>query len=656
MTAPATLHAAPTIAPQPAARPIAPAVAARIDRCVEQLADPDANVRERAAASLVEIGWTARPAVKAAAASANVQRRSLARSVLAKLPLHAPGDPRDIRDALRSYQSADPKARARIALSLLANDNPESTAATLRILQEETDDAVLFPVVLGLPEAFAKHPEAFGQPRAGFDLDAPLPAAIRFWLAQAMLADGSAEGTRVGLEHYQRVLDALVSIPQSATPAVMRIANRLCAQAKDDPTREIAIRRQVAMLTPAAERSDGFAANGQPRSLAALNQLLQQHLGVADPTPAGDTIAQTPPLTHAVVRYLATRIRLNRIDDVRDDLDSMGVDPAHPTVALMLALLDRPRQLAAGDVVPDELVPLVDAIDDDTLCKVLTALHAHAGQTVLVEAISRRAMKRYDEQLAGPARGVKRQVTTELRRMRMGLVRLAIARDTGDAAARADAMQAAKTVVLVPSEGPQDPWESAFARGATDVLAYRFIDDVRSADANDDPAALALALDSLARISPLASGATLDAVYVLETHGRVAEADEVFGEHLDQARAAVDANPESPTTNNSIAWLCARAGRDLERAYQYAVRANALTPGMASLMDTQAEAAFRTNRVAEAVRLETAAYAQLRSPENMEGMGDDKFIETQLARFRAGLKPGDATRSLPSEHWFEVFE
>ncbi len=133
---------------------------------------------------------------------------------------------------------------------------------------------------------------------------------------------------------------------------------------------------------------------------------------------------------------------------------------------------------------------------------------------------------------------------------------------------------------------------------------------------------------------------------MLDEQGRRGEADALIdkvaeeeGMLLQQRRRNDESMRNAASSHNTIAWLLGRSGRRLEDARKHGRAAVKIEPRNAAFLDTLAEAEFRLGNAGEAIRLETRALFLLENSET-------EFMQQQLVRFRAGLKPGDSDRAL----------
>lgn len=120
-------------------------------------------------------------------------------------------------------------------------------------------------------------------------------------------------------------------------------------------------------------------------------------------------------------------------------------------------------------------------------------------------------------------------------------------------------------------------------------------------------------------------------VPALEQVGHPREAAELFEAVAASLREICADFPDSGHHCNSLAWMSARCGRDLDSALKHATRAVELAPKNASYRDTLAEVQFRLGNAKDAMRLEEECLLQ--------DPGNRHFLD-QRARFQAAANEG----------------
>ena len=112
----------------------------------------------------------------------------------------------------------------------------------------------------------------------------------------------------------------------------------------------------------------------------------------------------------------------------------------------------------------------------------------------------------------------------------------------------------------------------------------------------------------------------------LRKHGAADEAEALYRRMLERHEALCRDFPNSGTYHNDLAWLAANLDRDLDKALAHALRAVAIEPQSAGILDTLAEVQFRRGDRAEAVRLAKRC---------LEMDPEGEHYKKQLARFEA---------------------
>jgi hypothetical protein len=341
------------------------------------------------------------------------------------------------------------------------------------------------------------------------------------------------------------------------------------------------------------------------------------------------------------------------LEGFQDDLRSLGV-PAEASIGTLIAAAieapplkarqpnpSRPERARADDAaaiaaVPPAVWEALDALKPEEAVSGIEIVRA-GGAVELARAMAQRLAVMNDDMSDGLR-------TARLARLLMAQAPL----DPTPEQRRAAASQL-RRCLYGPTELMREARAAREAAGMMNIwaadhfVAQRLL-DVRRATHRHDAAAANAVLDQIAALSIGESTLAIDAIYLLEQHGRIAEADEIYAEYLDDAEAAMETTPDNASAMNRVAWFCARTGRNLERAHQLALTATRLSPRNAALQDTFAEAAFRMGHEREALAAETSA---------QRSRPDYEFMIRQVDRFKAGLAAGDADRALRSEAWDE---
>jgi tetratricopeptide (TPR) repeat protein len=556
---------------------------------IESLGDASEPVRDEAYARLFTAGRSARVALLARVDDPSPTRRKLARQLLKELPLFDDSEPASLRTWLSRFQSAEAIDRPAVALQIARA--PDGLAAATRLVFESTDDELVWSMLSGLDPA--DRVRIAGQGRA----DGYVPTTAPQWFLIGDVATSAAQR----LEAFQRSFDKASAPPPEALQAMSRIANALCADARNrgDTARELAVRRDVALLMPASK--DGLSL---PASV-----------------------------------YLETRLQLRSAEGLEDDLLTLDLSSASAEMALVKAILSAsPEPMNKMPTllrdVPAPIVAAADALKPQQLIGMLELL-GRAGDVGLADALASR--------LISQLRGV-RDPSVKVLVTRAIALRYMLAEESqaGPIARLQDFVRQLPPVIL--GDGLDEEGLEPLA-GYVGFCKWQ-MEAVRRAVFVDDRPRVEWLLDRLMYVPITSSKLAIDAIYVFEMFGRLEAADEVYAECSSLMQAQLDAFPNNSSLLNRIAWFSARTGRDLDNAYGWARRALAIEPRSPAITDTFAEAAFRVGKVEEAVAAERRALA---------GRPGDPFMTNQLRRFESGLRPGDAERPLFSEDWNEPF-
>ena len=125
-------------------------------------------------------------------------------------------------------------------------------------------------------------------------------------------------------------------------------------------------------------------------------------------------------------------------------------------------------------------------------------------------------------------------------------------------------------------------------------------------------------------------------VPMLDKAGRKKEATELFKKYLEVQEKLCAAYPKFSGGHNAVAWLSACCRRNLDSAHEHALKAVALTPDNAGVLDTLAEVEFQRGDKNAALATEKKAAA----------------LEPKRAYFRKQLKriaAGNPAADRPSE-------
>jgi tetratricopeptide (TPR) repeat protein len=121
----------------------------------------------------------------------------------------------------------------------------------------------------------------------------------------------------------------------------------------------------------------------------------------------------------------------------------------------------------------------------------------------------------------------------------------------------------------------------------------------------------------------------LDLVPDLEKHGMREDADRIFSKVLAVHEKVLAEHPRAAGHHNSLAWACARTGRELKKARAHAEKAVELEPDEPAYVDTLAEVFRRSGDMNRSLEL-------MRRAVKLSGGG--KFYRERLEEFEREAK------------------
>jgi len=126
--------------------------------------------------------------------------------------------------------------------------------------------------------------------------------------------------------------------------------------------------------------------------------------------------------------------------------------------------------------------------------------------------------------------------------------------------------------------------------------------------------------------SQRANTSVLEDLYpLLVEAGKKKEADAFYEKFNKTGTAAVELFPNSPSDLNSLAWLKARCGKDLDKALEMSLRSNKLRKGSYAYIDTLAEVYFQLGQRDKAIE---------NSERAVKLSSGDYLLHQQLERFK----------------------
>ena len=181
---------------------------------------------------------------------------------------------------------------------------------------------------------------------------------------------------------------------------------------------------------------------------------------------------------------------------------------------------------------------------------------------------------------------------------------------------------AAEALAKAVSVAPGQLW-----RSEADIWSEIWWRRARAAAKKGDKALVDKHVESLKQYTPTGTDTAIEIVTWLKTNGREKDGRELFERVFLTTREQMDQS--DPTSNNDLAWLCARCDERLRDALELARKAVAARPENAAYLDTLAEVNFRLGKSEEAIKLEKKA---------LELRPGDEFMLKQLKRFEGGEK------------------
>lgn len=516
---------------------------------INQLAHPDAGMREQAIEELTEMGADARPALKKALDHPRPAIADAARELLMKLPWSRPTDPQQAKSLLDRYGELPPDDRAEKLHGLFTHPDPNVRKVGLRVIADETGDVVIWR---GL---------AVG------DVD-------EIW--KTLLKDAKPEG-----QH----------------PAIVHLLARLADQNHDDARAEelytLLLDREVAHPTATVEQLNGAIAwlrdrAKTPAQIARLTKYLSHLIALG----ADDETAKEP-----LLDLLLLHARHGPLPGVLRDL---ATAQRSPDLATRLATAHLLRRLGADT--PAQVAEESALASRDLTTEEAWALHEggfwlmKAGNRALAErALLLCALTSED--------GADFNYAAGNANLRLYDLYASQGRHL-EAAQRLDAALDlfGENVSLTVTRGNHaEVWPIHDARAAATLHRHK-----HALKQNNPAEAQRLAMQLLDQ-GTSDMGIFLDVLPTLEEHAKPEQIDAYFDRCFDAQMEKLKQTPDDPLRKNDLAWLCARSHRKLDIAYENAKAAVAAKPNEAAYLDTLAEVCFRLGKISEAIRLEEKA-------------------------------------------------
>lgn len=551
---------------------------AEIQTLINQLGDPEPEVRNNAAKALRERGAVVKRALLKATESPRPAIADAAQALLAEIPWSEPGDSAAIKTALSNYGSLEPAERAvRLRALATTSTRPGGLAgqrkATLRVLSQEHA-----PEVAWLVLPFINPDASWAEPIKQID-EATASSALLLFKARHLQQVGQQEQA---LALMQRTIDLESREP---TTSVQNVYPATAKLTQND--------RRQRRYAKAAERLRTLLQRGDDSSAPAINEMeeslleLQTRFG---PLPgfAGDLTRDTSP-TGGVRQAVALAAICERV--------GTGIGP----LLLDAALADRPNEdnVAKATRLVEAGNMLAKLGAAEKAIPVLERVSAMAGDDLATNELAVRAGEadlRLHDLYAQTERYLKAATHLEL----------AIAR-----------LQMQFEAVRANGERTAIPMAELQAR-----IHWNYF---KHAEQQKDTAAMQDRAKQILATGSDSSSIFLDVLPTLEQTNTPAEVDEYFNRVYAAADAQLKAQPDDASNYNEVAWLCARAGRRLDEALKLSTEAVKRKPDEAAFLDTLAEAQFRVGKIKDAIASEEKA---------LQSRPDDTFMQEQLARFK----------------------
>lgn len=552
-----------------------------VDSLISALGDPDAQLRENAAAELVRKGSEARPAVIAASRSVDAMIASGASRVLLSLPWYRDDDPPLVRQLLADYGAADEPGRIVIVSQLTEMNGNAGIPALLRLICEDPSQDVCWMIVKMFPD----------------------PREARVERATPVRDPRSAK-----LGAIIRKLD-----PPDTCPAALVLAAH--AWMGKDLNRSVGLlRRAVATETDRPSYDDGeldFAfdtladyAVGQHRydEAAELRRLQARRIGLTRdqyPTP--------------VFHLLVLQAKYGPLAGFDDDVRAFGRYLGYPQAMYALSQAFA-RSGQTGQALAFEAAARAASFSTDSR-EVVFKFLVSVGWIDLARRELYAVLGCDDPEAA-----------LDCVNSRLLLAKLA---EVDDCFAQSAEHFTAAQVLRDQIKGDL---HHIGRRGRMirfdppELVAKIALCNARIAQARGDDKAVRQNLDQLMQAGHCESEFAMKAFDLLKSVGRNDDAVKLFNAAYAEAFVQLSELPDDAILMNAIAWLCARCDQKLTEALDLASRAVAAEPENAAFLDTLAEVNFHLGRCAEAVKHETRA---------LELQPDDEFMTKQLQRFKS---------------------
>ncbi len=558
-------------------------LADNVNALVQRLADQDPAKRRDAAARLAQMGAAARPALRAAAESDDLELRSQASKLLLQLPWTSDADSDSVRLVLSRYGQLDVEQRKEAAYQLINLENHQGDEAVIRLLRDEVSSDVRWQTVRLIRNQTKRSGDSpllqqlrsmSGTERAIAAMDAPLAAAAGWaWLHGKNAADIARANVLL-----HRAVELEQQKPSDAADALDFAYDHLLTLASTSNDNATA----ASLLRERIKSAGGASDLGTLKALARLLAMNAEHPEMSAAQVEPDLIEPYRGLPE--IQYALGRSKLN----------SGAADEGRAMIAAAF-------KASAGDVEARQRV-----------AKFLCDLRWYdLAEPELLDILK----------IDGP------NPTLYRGNAQFQLANIAAAR--GDDQAIADHLQAALDLI---GEGNSLNIEGGSIEGVRASAAWHRLLAARKRGNREEEQK---ALDAVLKTTPDSPDLVIDIVTLLQERGRADEANKLFDRSYGVVKDRLAKQPDSADRMNTLAWLLARCGRQLNEALELATQATTVDPDNAAYLDTLAEVHFRLGKPAEAARVEERALAL---------QPGDSFMTDQLQRFRAAATSRPATQ------------
>jgi hypothetical protein len=547
--------------------------------------------RARCVHELIALGQTGRAALLGAMESDDPQVRLSATSLILTLPFDRPDDPPAVAGFLKKYGQPTATTRVSYLPAIVSAAGPAAPRVLLRLLREDPSDEVRWAIVnmiRTLDRKTLPAPEAFDRasPRSP-------NLALAAWAWEKRDYPTAVQIYRRWLELEARQPTPDGGAADFAFEALLNVAywNHEYDRAAD------VYRAQSARVPP-----------GESGHFEKLDELFALHADFG-PLPGFQT--------DLALISAATEISASTA------ASAVGTTSAQVARPQLLYALGRLYQRRAGqNLVADALYRAAYASGAGS-----AAARVAAGEFLADHGWDDLAEPEFRAVVA--VEPDPQNVQTANANLRIGLILERRGDDAGAAQYKERAMQTvggSRSVSRV-KNGRTYQYDQARDQLWAEIHWHHF----KVARAAGDRAEMDKRLTALVEMAPDDEQIAFDAIPALLDAGRADDAAKLFAKPYAALRAAIDQKPDDPVRLNNLAWLCARARRNLDEAQTAITAALKIRADNYAALDTAAEIQFQLGHADRAVELETRA--------NQLNPGND-FLQSQRKRFQSKSSSG----------------